>query len=83
LTSNPITDIGFAKGNNALLHWYDVIRQERENVLISQMVSDVRSRKATFESLYGGVCAIAELRSITKSLENSLSESIEAENHHV
>lgn len=66
---------GVAFRDNALLHMFEVIRLERENKIINKMISDVRKGKSTYESLYGGIAAIAELRSTTKDIEQSLTES--------
>ena len=64
----------------AQLHWFEQSRKARENKIINSLVSQVRERKATFEALYGGINAIAELRSIQIDLENQLKTStLEAE----
>jgi hypothetical protein len=78
---DKLSEIGFATTNNAVLHWFEVVRLERERKIINNMVSDVKAGRATFESLIGAVSAISELRSVSKDMEQSLIESIEAETH--
>lgn len=60
---------------NARLAWFEEMRQNREDKIINDLVSSVRSRKATFEQLWGGISTIAELRSLQIDLDNELRES--------
>lgn len=61
---------------NERLIWFSGVREDREDRIINDLVSSVRSRKATFEQLWGGILAIAELRSLEIDLESQLRESV-------
>jgi uncharacterized glyoxalase superfamily metalloenzyme YdcJ len=70
---------GFAAHLNQQKHWFGGIRRKREAQIISRMVADVRSGKATYETLLSQATAISELRLVDSGLDRQLKQQAQTE----